>query len=91
MFRTSVSLAVLVIFAVPAFGQPPQQTRPRQFQPGRFGQARPNQRPDRFPDTLKQGDMAPDFTLKSPDGKTTVTLSDYRGKKPVALVFGSYT
>jgi peroxiredoxin len=37
------------------------------------------------------GDDAPDFTLKSPDGGQTVTLSDYRGKRPVALVFGSYT
>jgi hypothetical protein len=40
---------------------------------------------------LKVGDDAPDFTLKSPDGGQTVTLSDYRGKRPVALVFGSYT
>jgi hypothetical protein len=34
---------------------------------------------------------APDFTLKSPDGKTSITLSDYKGKKPVALIFGSFT
>lgn len=34
---------------------------------------------------------APDFTLKSPDGKTTITLSDFKGKKPVALIFGSFT
>jgi cytochrome oxidase Cu insertion factor (SCO1/SenC/PrrC family) len=41
--------------------------------------------------TLKVGDPAPDFTLKSPDGKTTFTLSAFKGKKPVVLVFGSYT
>ncbi|HKA06304.1 MAG TPA: hypothetical protein VKD71_03540 [Gemmataceae bacterium] len=35
--------------------------------------------------------MAPDFTLESPDGKKSITLSDYRGKKPVALIFGSFT
>jgi hypothetical protein len=35
--------------------------------------------------------IAPDFTLKSPDGKTTITLSDFKGKKPVALIFGSFT
>jgi hypothetical protein len=35
--------------------------------------------------------LAPDFTLKSPDGKTTITLSEFRGKKPVALIFGSFT
>ena len=34
---------------------------------------------------------APDFTLKSPDGKTTITLSSFQGKKPVALIFGSFT
>ena len=34
---------------------------------------------------------APDFTLKSPDGKTTITLSSFKGKKPVALIFGSFT
>ena len=34
---------------------------------------------------------APNFTLSSPDDKTTITLSDYRGKKPVVLIFGSFT
>ena len=37
------------------------------------------------------GDMAPDFTLFDIEGKNSVTLSSFRGKKPVALVFGSYT
>jgi peroxiredoxin len=39
----------------------------------------------------RAGDMAPDFTLYDIEGKNSVTLSDFRGKKPVALVFGSYT
>ena len=39
----------------------------------------------------KTGDMAPDFTLHDIEGKNAVTLSDFRGEKPVALVFGSYT
>lgn len=34
---------------------------------------------------------APDFTLRSADGKTSITLSDSYGKKPVVLIFGSYT
>jgi EF hand len=34
---------------------------------------------------------APDFTLSSPDGKTSITMSDSRGKKPVVLIFGSFT
>jgi peroxiredoxin len=39
----------------------------------------------------KVGDLAPDFTLTDASGTQTVTLSDFRGKKPVALVFGSFT
>jgi alkyl hydroperoxide reductase subunit AhpC len=37
------------------------------------------------------GEPAPDFTLTTHDGKQTVTLSDSRGKKPVVLIFGSFT
>lgn len=37
------------------------------------------------------GDQAPDFVLKTHDGKRTVRLSEFRGKKPVVLVFGSFT
>jgi hypothetical protein len=39
----------------------------------------------------KIGDPAPDFALKELDGVTKYRLSDYRGKKPVALIFGSFT
>jgi peroxiredoxin len=39
----------------------------------------------------RAGDLAPDFTLHDIEGKDSVTLSDFRGKKPVALVFGSFT
>ncbi len=37
------------------------------------------------------GEPAPDFTLKTHDGKQTVTLAQHRGKRPVVLVFGSFT
>jgi hypothetical protein len=40
---------------------------------------------------LKVGQSAPDFTLASPSGKNKVTLSEFQGKKPVVLIFGSYT
>lgn len=45
---------------------------------------------------LESGDPAFDFTLPLLDrnyGLTghSVTLSDYAGKQPVALIFGSYT
>ena len=36
--------------------------------------------------TLKVGDMAPDFTLEDQNGKK-VSLSEFRGKKNVALAF----
>ncbi len=39
----------------------------------------------------KAGDLAPDFTLSDISGTESITLSDFRDKKPVALVFGSYT
>jgi hypothetical protein len=43
------------------------------------------------PRSPKVGDLAPDFELQDPEGVTRVRLSDFRGKRPVALVFGSYT
>jgi hypothetical protein len=39
----------------------------------------------------KVGDLAPDFELQDPRGVTAVRLSDFRDKRPVVLVFGSYT
>lgn len=35
---------------------------------------------------VQVGDIAPDFTLKSHDGRT-ISLSDYRGKANVVLAF----
>ena len=40
----------------------------------------------------EEGDVAPDFTLTTiKDADSKVTLSDFAGKKPVALLFGSCT
>ncbi|HEY7326705.1 MAG TPA: deiodinase family protein [Gemmataceae bacterium] len=45
--------------------------------------------------SLKEGPMlndpAPDFTLKTSDGKDTIHLAKRIGPKPVVLVFGSFT
>lgn len=41
--------------------------------------------------SLSAGDAAPDFTLSTHDRSGRVTLSSYRGQRPVVLVFGSYT
>ncbi|KPK93042.1 MAG: hypothetical protein AMJ88_08915 [Anaerolineae bacterium SM23_ 63] len=39
----------------------------------------------------KVGDLAPDFELHDTRNEGSVRLSDFRGKRPVALIFGSYT
>jgi peroxiredoxin len=39
----------------------------------------------------KQGDPAPDFELWDANGEHSVRLSGFQNKKPVALVFGSFT
>ena len=39
----------------------------------------------------KVGDVAPDFSIFDIEGKNQIRSSDFRGKKPVALIFGSYT
>jgi AhpC/TSA family/EF hand len=51
----------------------------------------PAARSERHPDTLKVGDLAPDFTLPDTTGTKEVTLSGFRGKRPVVLIFASYT
>ncbi len=37
------------------------------------------------------GALAPDFTLTTADGKGKITLSQHRGKRPLVLIFGSFT
>ena len=37
------------------------------------------------------GEEAPDFSLKRLASDERVRLSDFRGRRPVALAFGSYT
>ena len=61
---------------------------------GALARPQPNQgaRQDfRSQGSFRPGDFAPDFTLEPRGGGAPVTLSSYRGKTPVALVFGSYT
>ena len=38
----------------------------------------------------RAGDLAPDFVLSDVTGDHRVRLSDFRGERPVALVFGSF-
>lgn len=39
----------------------------------------------------RAGEYAPDFELPSFDGTRVMRLSNFRGARPVVLVFGSYT
>ncbi|MBI2954138.1 MAG: hypothetical protein HYY30_07480 [Chloroflexi bacterium] len=39
----------------------------------------------------KPGDVAPAFELRDVNGENPIRLSDFRGQKPVALIFGSFT
>jgi hypothetical protein len=41
--------------------------------------------------TVEPGQAAPDFELPTLDRSARVRLSSFRGARPVALVFGSYT
>ena len=41
--------------------------------------------------SLKEGDAAPDFELAVLKHNTRVKLSAFAGKRPVALLFGSYS
>jgi Ca2+-binding EF-hand superfamily protein len=52
----------------------------------RFGGGRPG-----ASGGVEEGKPAPDFHLKTVDGKNEVKLSSFTGKNPVALIFGSYT
>ncbi|HEV8610068.1 MAG TPA: hypothetical protein VGS98_08380 [Thermoanaerobaculia bacterium] len=40
---------------------------------------------------LQVGELAPDVSLVSLDGKSRVRLADSTGGKPLVLIFGSYT
>ena len=39
----------------------------------------------------RAGDLAPDFELFDPDGANPIRLSDFQERKPVAIVYGSFT
>lgn len=76
----TLTLALLATLAIDASAQPTDKKR------GRRGNY------ERRADIgLKAGQIAPDFTLMSPDGKTETRLDSLWKEKPVVLFFGSYT
>jgi thiol-disulfide isomerase/thioredoxin len=87
-----LAFLMLVVAAVctgPLLGQ----NRPkRKAKAGREGEVVAKAaREERHPDKLKIGEEAPDFALTDPAGENTFKLSDFRGKRPVVLTFGSLT
>ena len=42
-------------------------------------------------DVPRVGEEAPEFELSDNTGENPVRLSDFRGERPVALIFGSFT
>ena len=76
----AVMLLLLALFSAPAANVWAQR-------PARLLRDRPGQT------DLSVGDAAPDFKLPwlHDEEKPAAQLSSFRGEKPVALVFGSYT
>lgn len=87
--RVSIALAsVLGLLALPALGRA-QTTEPK-APPEASAEAQGDESAARAK-APAAGEQAPDFTLATLDGKKKITLSSFRGNKPVILIFGSYT
>ena len=74
-----LSLSILLVAAITASAAPKGEINT------------PPARGERLPDRLKVGDPAPDFSLPLVKGAGEVKLSSFRGKRPVVLIFASYT
>lgn len=61
------------------------------FQERMRRRANRNDQESRRDDAPAVGTVAPQFTLKRMQSEETVELASFKGKKPVVLVFGSYT
>jgi hypothetical protein len=87
------SLLLLCLSVAPASGQqtPAEKNQPATKRPLPPEARAEMQKHGHGEGTLKPGDMAVDFDLKRLTSSERVSLSSFRGKMPVALVFGSYT
>jgi hypothetical protein len=76
---TPLALSVLLVAALTVSAAPKKEINT------------PAAKGERLPDRLKVGDLAPDFSLPLIKGAGEVKLSAFRGKRPVVLIFASYT
>ncbi len=96
MLKRFLCLAVPVVLLASAYAaaqetdkETPQRRGGRQGRGGREGMRQRMMRDDGAP---KPGDKAPPLKLKRLDDQSKeVDLSGFAGKKPVLLIFGSYT
>lgn len=93
----AATVLLLLLLAGAGVAQQPAAPESKDRPPGPFGPGQrmsPEERAKFMAERqgrLKPGDPAPDFRLKVRGGEQVIQLSSFRGKKPVALVFGSYT
>ena len=73
-------MAVMGLFAVFSLAQQRPENIPEHMKKMGHGEGR-----------LQPGFPAPDFRLKKQNSEELVSLSSFQGKRPVALVFASYT
>jgi hypothetical protein len=86
-----MSNAVLGILTLAMLAAAAGDSLAQRRQPPRDRSAGETPRSLRSAGRLNIGDAAPDFTLGYKGSDDTFTLSELKGDKPVALVFGSYT
>ncbi|MBL8232395.1 MAG: hypothetical protein JNL98_28115 [Bryobacterales bacterium] len=94
MFRACLLCAMMTAGSAILFAQdPPQEpaTAPATKRPLPPEAAAEMKKHGHGPGNLKPGDMAVDFDLKQLKSDERIALSSFRGRRPVALVFGSYT
>jgi hypothetical protein len=82
--RIHLVVAVLIVVASSALGQPRRRAAPGEYNA-------PPARQERQPDNLKVGAEAPPFKLPLLGGKESIALADLHTKRPAVLVFGSFT
>lgn len=84
MRKMPLALTCCFLAISPTFSQGKKELRPGEVNT-------PPAKAERKKDALKVGDVAPNFTLPVLKTKEEATLGDHKGKKPVVLIFGSYT